>query len=114
MPHSIRCCARRWNPTGRSLLSGHWLRLGITVERIQPGHPQQNGRHERMHLTLKQEATRPAGSNILQQQGKFDAFLEEFNNERPHEALDMKCPAGIYSAFHPALYRHPGAALPVP
>ncbi len=51
-----------------------WLRLGITIERIQPGHPQQNGRHERMHRTLKIEATRPAGSNFLQQQAKFDAF----------------------------------------
>jgi transposase InsO family protein len=74
------------------------LPLGITIERIKPGHPQQNGRHERMHLTLEKEATRPAGANLLQQQAKFDAFLEEFNNERPHEALDMKCPAEVYSA----------------
>ena len=81
-----------------SRLSVWWLRLGISIERIRPGHPQQNGRHERMHLTLKKEATRPAGANLLQQQAKFDAFLEEFNNERPHEALDMKCPAEIYSA----------------
>ena len=81
-----------------SKLSVWWLRLGITIERIQPGHPQQNGRHERMHLTLKKEATRPAGENILQQQAKFDAFLDEFNNERPHEALDMKCPAELYTA----------------
>ncbi len=51
-----------------------------------------------MHLTLKQEATRPAGANILQQQGKFDAFIEEFNTERPHEALEMKCPADVYTA----------------
>ncbi len=80
-----------------SRLSVWWLRLGISIERIQPGHPQQNGRHERMHLTLKKEATRPAGANLLQQQAKFDAFLEEFNNERPHEALDMKCPAQFYS-----------------
>jgi transposase InsO family protein len=80
-----------------SKLSVWWLRLGISIERIRPGHPQQNGRHERMHLTLKKEATRPAGANLLQQQAKFDAFLEEFNNERPHEALDMKCPAEIYT-----------------
>ncbi len=80
-----------------SRLSVWWLRLGISIERIRPGHPQQNGRHERMHLTLKKEATRPAGANLLQQQAKFDAFLEEFNNERPHEALDMKCPVEIYS-----------------
>jgi hypothetical protein len=80
-----------------SKLSVWWLRLGITIERIQPGHPQQNGRHERMHLTLKAETTRPAGLNSLQQQNKFDDFLEEFNNERPHEALDMNCPAQVYT-----------------
>jgi transposase InsO family protein len=80
-----------------SKLSVWWLRLGIRIERIRPGHPQQNGRHERMHLTLKKEATRPAGANILQQQAKFDVFIEEFNNERPHEALAMKCPAEVYT-----------------
>jgi hypothetical protein len=79
-------------------LSVWWLRLGISIERIKPGRPTQNGRHERMHLTLKREATRPAGANLLQQQAKFDTFLEEFNNERPHEALDMKCPAEVYTA----------------
>jgi putative transposase len=87
-----------------SKLSVWWLRLGISIERIKPGHPQQNGRHERMHLTLKQQATRPAGSNILQQQAKFDDFVEEFNGERPHEALQMKCPAELYSAS-PRPYR---------
>jgi len=81
-----------------SKLSVWWLRLGIAIERIKPGHPQQNGRHERMHLTLKKEATRPAGANILQQQAKFDAFMEEFNGERPHEALEMKCPAEVYTS----------------
>jgi transposase InsO family protein len=50
-----------------------------------------------MHLTLKKEATRPAGANLLQQQAKFDAFVEEFNTERPHEALAMKCPAEVYT-----------------
>ena len=81
-----------------SRLSVWWLRLGIAIERIKPGHPQQNGRHERMHLTLKQEATRPPGMNSLQQQDRFDAFREEFNTERPHEALAMKRPAEVYSA----------------
>jgi transposase InsO family protein len=81
-----------------SKMSVWWLRLGIGIERIQPGQPQQNGRHERMHLTLKKEATRPAGANVLQQQAKFDTFIEEFNNERPHEALDMKYPAEVYVA----------------
>ena len=81
-----------------SKLSVWWLRLGIEIERIKPGHPQQNGRHERMHLTLKTETTRPPGLNSLQQQARFDAFRHEFNTERPHEALAMKCPAEVYSA----------------
>lgn len=81
-----------------SKLSVWWLRLGIAIERIKPGHPQQNGRHERMHLTLKKEATRPAGMNMLQQQARFDAFVSEFNTERPHEALDVRTPQDIYSA----------------
>jgi transposase InsO family protein len=80
-----------------SKLAVWWLRLGIAIERIKPGKPHENGRHERMHLTLKKEATRPAGSNSLQQQARFDAFLEEFNTERPHEALDMACPADLYT-----------------
>jgi len=57
----------------------------------------QNGSHEPMHLTLKQEATRPAGANILQQQAKFDTFVQEFNVERPHEALHMQYPAQVYT-----------------
>jgi transposase InsO family protein len=81
-----------------SKLSVWWLRLGIEIERIKPGQPQQNGRHERMHLTLKNETTRPPGMNILQQQARFDAFVREFNAERPHEALAMRCPAQAYSA----------------
>jgi transposase InsO family protein len=81
-----------------SKLSVWWLRLGISIERIRPGHPQQNGRHERMHLTLKQEATRPAGGNLLQQQAKFDDFVDDFNHQRPHEALAMKSPAEVYTA----------------
>ena len=81
-----------------SKLSVWWLRLGISIERIKPGQPQQNGRHERMHLTLKKEATQPPGMNSLQQQGRFDAFLHEFNSERPHQALAMKFPAEIYAA----------------
>jgi hypothetical protein len=57
-----------------------------------------DGRHQRIHLTLKQQATRPAGANILQQQAKFDDFIEEFNPQRPHEALGMRCPAELYTA----------------
>ncbi|MGE3295686.1 MAG: integrase core domain-containing protein [Geminicoccaceae bacterium] len=90
-----------------SKLAVWWLRLGIAIERIKPGRPQQNGRHERMHLTLKKEATRPAGINSLQQQARFDAFQQEFNTERPHEALAMKCPAEVY-----AVSPRPYAGLP--
>jgi hypothetical protein len=77
--------------------SGADSQLGIAIERIKPGHPQQNGRHERMHLTLKKETTRPPGMNALQQ-AKFDGFVKEFNVERPHEALAMKTPANVYAA----------------
>ncbi len=87
-----------------SKLSVWWLRLGIAIERIRPGHPQQNARHERMHLTLKKEATRPPGMNSLQQQARFDTFVREFNTERPHEALDMNRPAEVYTAS-PRPYR---------
>lgn len=80
-----------------SKLSVWWLRLGIAIERIKPGAPTQNGRHERMHLTLKKEATRPAAMNSLQQQARFDQFVAEFNGERPHEALEMKAPAQVYT-----------------
>ena len=80
-----------------SKLSVWWLRLGIRIERIKPGHPQQNGRHERMHLTLKREATRPPGRTILQQQERFETFRREFNEERPHEALAMQTPAERYA-----------------
>ena len=81
---------------GLSRLSVWWLRLGIQIERIQPGQPQQNGRHERMHLTLKREATKPAAANVLQQQARFDVFVQQFNEERPHQALEMKVPADVY------------------
>jgi putative transposase len=80
-----------------SKLSVWWLRLGIQIERIQPGHPQQNGRHERMHLTLKREATKPAADNFLQQQARFDTFVTRYNHERPHAALAMQVPAARYT-----------------
>lgn len=84
---------------GLTRLSVWWLRLGIGLERIKPGHPEQNGRHERMHLTLKREATKPASPNFLQQQARFDAFVARYNDERPHHALDMRVPADDY---HPS------------
>jgi transposase InsO family protein/transposase-like protein len=81
---------------GWSRLSVWWMRLGINLERIEPGKPQQNGRHERMHLTLKQDATRPAKNNFLQQQECFDQFQHDYNKIRPHEALQMKTPHEVY------------------
>ena len=92
---------------GLSRLSVWWLRLGIDIERIKPGNPQQNGRHERMHLTLKLETTRPAAENFLQQQARFDDFIDCYNNERPHQALAMQCPAERYSPS-----QRPYAGLP--
>ena len=82
---------------GLSKLSVWWLRLGIRIERIKPGNPQQNGRHERMHLTLKKEATKPASFNFLQQQERFDRFIEVYNHERPHQALKGAYPADLYT-----------------
>jgi putative transposase len=81
---------------GLSQLSVWWLRLGIRLERIEPGHPEQNGRHERLHLTLKTETTRPAAANVLLQQVRFDEFITRFNRERPHQALAMQVPADVY------------------
>jgi hypothetical protein len=79
-----------------SQLSVWFIKLGIYPELIEPGEPQQNGVHERMHRTLKQEATIPPASSLKGQQKKFDEFREEFNEDRPHEALDMKRPAELY------------------
>jgi putative transposase len=79
-----------------SQLSAWWVRLGILPEFIEPGKPQQNGRHERMHRTLKAETTRPPAATRRAQQHKFDRFRQEFNFERPHEALDMQTPASRY------------------
>ncbi len=89
---------------GLSKLSVWWLRLGIQIERSKPGHPQDNGRHERMHLTLKKEATKPASPNVLQQQARFDTFVAQYNRERPHQALQMKVPADVYTQS-PRVYR---------
>jgi transposase InsO family protein len=82
---------------GLTRLSVWLLRLGIELERIEKGHPEQNGRHERMHLTLKQDTTRPARYSMLQQQETFDAFREIYNNQRPHEALAMRTPGSAYA-----------------
>jgi transposase InsO family protein len=83
---------------GLSELSIWWIRLGIRPERIQPGHPEQNGRHERMHRTLKQETALPPSPTIKQQQAAFDHFRREYNCHRPHEALGQRTPAELYEA----------------
>ena len=80
---------------GLSRLSVGWLKAGIAVERIEPGRPQQNGRHERMHRTLKAETARPAAASKEAQQARFDRFREDFNAHRPHEALGQQPPAAF-------------------
>ena len=82
---------------GLSTLAVWWLRLGIKIQRITPGQPQQNGRHERMHLTLKKEATKPPSFNFLQQQERFDTFIQVYNHERPHQALGGAYPGDVYT-----------------
>lgn len=79
-----------------SWLSVWWIKLGIRPVRGRPHHPQDNGRHERMHRTLKAETTRPPATDRRSQQRRFDAFRDEYNQERPHEALGLRPPARIY------------------
>ena len=81
-----------------SRLSVWWIRLGVFPELIQPGRPSQNGRHERMHKTLKQETTRPPAATMRGQQLRFNRFIEEFNTMRPHEALGQETPASLYTS----------------
>ena len=93
-----------------SRLSLWWIRLGIAVERIVPGHPEQNGAHERMHRTLKAETARPPDSTPERQQKRFDDFRYVYNHERPHEALGQKRPATIY---RPSLRPYPESLPPI-
>jgi hypothetical protein len=95
---------------GLSQLTIWWTKLGIVHQRIEPGKPQQNGRHERMHKPLKAEATRPAQKDLQAQQARFDAFIDEFNFERPHEAIGQRTPASLYVPSSRAL----PAQLPEP
>ena len=82
---------------GLSRLAVWWMKLGIVPERIAAGHPEQNGRHERMHRTLKQETASPPAANRRAQQRAFDRFRREYNEERPHEALGMQTPSSVYT-----------------
>ena len=100
MPHTIRTdngapFASR-AIAGISRLSIYWMKLGIQPERIKPGHPEQNGRHERMHRTLKAETAKPPAANRRAQQRAFDQFRQQFNEQRPHEALGQQTPASRY------------------
>jgi putative transposase len=93
-------------PGGLSRLAVWWIRLGIRPERIMPGRPDQNGRHERMHSTLKAETARPPGGSLRAQQRRFHAFCQEYNHERPHEALGYDTPASRYEPSLRAYPRH--------
>ena len=100
LPHAIRSdngspFASR-APAGLSELSAWWMKLGIRHERIEPGKPQQNGRHERMHLTLKLDTAMPPRGSLRAQQRAFDRFRREYNELRPHEALGDRTPADFY------------------
>lgn len=81
---------------GLSRLAVWWMKLGVVPERIAAGHPEQNGRHERMHRTLKQEAATPPAKDRRAQQRELDRFRQEYNQVRPHEALEMETPASVY------------------
>ncbi len=100
---------------GLSALSVWWIKLGIVPERIDPGQPSQNGRHERMHRTLNETTAQPPAATIRAQQQRFDAFRREYNHERPHEALGQQPPMGCYTASQRAYPRrleeptYPGA-----
>jgi putative transposase len=95
---------------GLSPLALYWMKMGIVVERIEPGHPEQNGRHERMHRTLKAETASPAAANRRAQQQAFDRFQQIYNHHRPHEAIAMCTPASCYAT---SPRPHPGK-VPVP
>jgi transposase InsO family protein len=88
---------------GISRLSVYLMKLGIVPERIKPGHPEQNGRHERMHRTLKAETAKPPAANRRAQQRAFDRFRQEYNQDRPHEALQQQTPASCYQSS-PRMY----------
>ena len=95
-----------------STLSVWWIRLGILPELIEPASPQQNGRHERMHRTLKAETTRPPSGNLQAQQVRFNRFRHEYNDDRPHEALDQETPASHYRPSGRELPQQLGSGLP--
>ena len=92
---------------GISRLMIWWIQLGIVPERIKKGNPQQNGRHERMHRTLKFESLDKIAQDLKEQQKRFDLFRYEYNNHRPHEALDQNPPAKVYTKSKRTYIEHP-------
>jgi transposase InsO family protein len=101
LPQSIRCDnGPPFGSTGAgglTRLSAWWVKLGIELHFIHPASPQENGRHERMHRTLKQQTSCPPAANAAQQQARFNAFRRHYNEERPHEALGQRAPAVLYT-----------------
>ena len=108
MPQAIRtdngAPLRSTAIAGLSRLAVWWIKLGIVPERIEAGHPEQNGRHERMHRTLKQEVAMPPAEDRRAQQRALEDFRREYNEVRPHEALGMQTPASVYA---PSSRRYP-------
>lgn len=102
-------------PTALSRLAVWWLRLGIWPERIAPAHPEQNGRHERLHLTLETDALQLHGVAPMRraQQARFDRFRQEYNTERPHDALGFRLPTSLYTPS-PRRWSVPLAAVQYP
>ena len=101
LPRSIRCDNGApfgsQGAGGLTRLSAWWLKLGVEPHFIRPASPQENGRHERMHRTLKQQTSQPPAADAMEQQGRFDAFRRHYNEERPHEALGQRPPADLYA-----------------
>lgn len=111
LPNAIRCDnGQPWvaakGELGVTKLAAKILKLDIAIERIHPGKPYQNGRHERFHLTLQQETAQPPERNMRAQQRRFDAFRRKYNDERPHEALQQRTPSHVYDSSRRALPKH--------
>ena len=117
LPLSIRCDngAPFGSPGagGLTRLSAWWLKLGVEPHFIRPASPQENGRHERMHRTLKKETSQPPAADAEEQQARFDDFRQRYNEIRPHEALGQTPPAERYQpsprALCPNASKSPGA-----
>ena len=92
---------------GLSQLNVWWMSLGIRHDRIRPASPQENGRHERMHRTLKQHTVFPAADGFRDQQERFDTFREEYNNVRPHQGIGDEVPASLWTPSKKAYPRRP-------